>query len=83
MKYKTGFVFMLLFLCFSLNIKAETNEEHNINHAAHIHGLATLTLAIENNVLEIQLESPAINLIGFEHQANSSEEVLECNCFLK
>lgn len=44
------------------------------NHGAHVHGLATLMLTLENEVLEIQFESPAANLIGFEHKADSLEE---------
>lgn len=42
--------------------------------AAHVHGLATLTLALEGNTLEIQLESPSANLVGFEHVAKSEQE---------
>ncbi len=41
---------------------------------AHTHGLATLTLALENGILEAQFESPAANLLGFEHKAKSLEE---------
>lgn len=41
---------------------------------AHTHGLATLTLALENGILEIHFESPAANLVGFEHEARSDDE---------
>ncbi|MFT5083830.1 MAG: hypothetical protein ACI9Y1_001881 [Lentisphaeria bacterium] len=41
---------------------------------AHTHGLATLTLALENEMLEIRFESPAANLVGFEHAARSAKE---------
>lgn len=41
---------------------------------AHTHGLATLTLALENGVIEIRFESPAANLVGFEHAARSANE---------
>ena len=60
---------LAIFLLWSVSTiaKAETQE-------AHVHGLATLTLALENDVLEIQFESPAANLIGFEHNARSPEE---------
>lgn len=44
------------------------------NQAAHVHGLASLTMALENNVLEIQFESPAENLLGFEHKARTAEQ---------
>ena len=42
---------------------------------AHVHGLAHLTLALEGNVLAIQFESPAGNLIGFEHKAKTEQEI--------
>jgi len=42
---------------------------------AHMHGLSELTIAMENQTLEIQLISPAINLIGFEHKARTKEEI--------
>ncbi len=41
---------------------------------AHAHGLATLTLALENEMLQIQFESPAANVVGFEYAATSPEE---------
>lgn len=42
---------------------------------AHVHGLANLTLALEGNALAIQFESPADNLIGFEHKAKTEQEI--------
>lgn len=71
MKYETIYLFVVLFLSVSLNLQAENYHD---NHEAHVHGLASLTLAIENNQIEMELNSPAINLIGFEHRASSSEE---------
>ncbi|TQV70582.1 DUF2796 domain-containing protein [Exilibacterium tricleocarpae] len=41
---------------------------------AHVHGTAVLTLAVEYKNLEIQFESPATNLVGFEHDASSPDE---------
>ncbi len=66
---KTTVCYWLIFLLLSVSTIAKTQSQE-----AHIHGLATLTLALENKALEIQFESPAANLIGFEHQANSPEE---------
>ncbi len=43
-------------------------------HEAHVHGIATLSMAFEDTTLEMQFESPAANLLGFEHQAKDSEE---------
>lgn len=47
----------------------------HIQHEAHEHGVARLTLAIDVKQLEIMLESPAANLVGFERSATTAEEV--------
>jgi hypothetical protein len=44
-------------------------------HDAHTHGVANLTLAFENGVLEIQFESPAMSLLGFEHKPKTQEQI--------
>lgn len=36
-------------------------------HVAHEHGVAQLTVALEDNRLELVLTTPADNLFGFEH----------------
>lgn len=43
-------------------VMAETHS-----HDAHVHGEATLNLVIDGNELLLELESPAANLLGFEH----------------
>ena len=40
----------------------------------HVHGLATLEIAVEDTVLAITFRAPAINVIGFEHAPVTSEE---------
>jgi hypothetical protein len=42
---------------------------------AHEHGVARLDVALEGKLLEVEMHSPAINLLGFEHfPKNSAEE---------
>lgn len=41
---------------------------------AHEHGVAQLNLALEDGTLELELRSPAINLLGFEHAPISDED---------
>ncbi|MDY6828879.1 MAG: DUF2796 domain-containing protein [Pseudomonadota bacterium] len=41
---------------------------------AHVHGLAELLVVLDGAQLDIELHSPAMNLLGFEHQATSPEE---------
>ena len=41
---------------------------------AHVHGIATLNLAMEGDELEIEFASPAGNIVGFEHEAVAAAE---------
>ncbi len=63
--------------------QAESHEHvHDHDHAheehgslgAHEHGVASLNVALDGQTLEIQLESPAMNLVGFEHEAKSDAD---------
>lgn len=40
----------------------------------HEHGVGELDVALEGGVLELELRSPAANLLGFEHAPRSAEE---------
>jgi hypothetical protein len=42
---------------------------------AHVHGLSELTIAMDAKSIEIQLISPAMNLVGFEHKATSKQDI--------
>lgn len=42
--------------------------------SAHVHGIATLNLAMEGDELEIEFVSPAGNIVGFEHEAVTATE---------
>ena len=41
---------------------------------SHQHGLAELRLLLEEQRIEIEFESPAFNLVGFEHKTSNPEE---------
>jgi len=47
-----------------------------ITHHAHVHGLSEIRLVIENKTIEIELESPAVDLVGFEHYALTKENIV-------
>lgn len=54
---------------------AEPDQDVKGQHQdAHVHGLAELTLVLEGNTLELELESPAANIVGFEHRASTPEQ---------
>lgn len=59
----------------SLDVHAGILPEQNASLDAHVHGLSELTIAAEGNSLAIQLTSPAMNLVGFEHRASTSKDI--------
>lgn len=76
-------LFALPFALLPLAAAHAADEEHQHQHehrdehaslAAHEHGAAQLNVALEGQRLELALESPAMNLLGFEHAAVSSSD---------
>lgn len=51
-------------------VLAQTERELDV----HVHGAASLQLVLEGNTLLINLESPAANLVGFEHAPETPDE---------
>jgi hypothetical protein len=43
-------------------------------HEAHEHGIAQLNVAVENSQVELDLDSPLINFISFEHPPSTPEQ---------
>lgn len=54
--------------------KGEEGHEEREEHGAHEHGAAHMTIAVGGKGLEIELETPAANILGFEHEATSAED---------
>lgn len=56
------------------------HHDHEHDHAehgsldAHEHGAAQLNVVLDGKALELQLDSPAMNLVGFEHAAKSDAD---------
>lgn len=55
-------------------VNAAWGSEQQRSHDAHVHGHAKMTIAALGDGLEIELQSPAMNIVGFEHQANSDQD---------
>jgi hypothetical protein len=47
------------------------------NLSTHVHGVSELNIVIEGNKLEMQLRSPAMNIVGFEHKARTEQQILK------
>lgn len=43
-------------------------------HKAHTHGISEIELIISDGTISIKFESPANNIVGFEHAASNAEE---------
>ncbi len=64
----------LLLLLGLMVVAAAPAEEAHHGLGAHVHGLSQLNLIYQEGVLEIELDSPAANLLGFEHRPRSEAE---------
>lgn len=69
----------LPFALLPLAMTAHAHDDHDHDHAhgslgAHEHGVAHLNAVLDGNTLELELESPAMNLVGFEHAAASDAD---------
>jgi hypothetical protein len=56
---------------------ASAGDDHDHEHRqqeAHVHGIAALNLALEGNQVQLELDSPAANVVGFEHVPSSDED---------
>ncbi len=68
---------LLLALPFALLPLAAAQAHDDHEHGSlgkHEHGVATLNVALEGSTLEIELQSPAMNIVGFEHAATSEAD---------
>ena len=70
---------LLLALPFALLplVVAHAADEHDHEHGslgAHEHGVGRLNAALDGQTLELELESPAMNLVGFEHVATTDAD---------
>ena len=57
----------------SVVIRQAQAEEGSLE--AHVHGMSDLTIAVEGGEIEIEFESPAMNIVGFEYKAQSARDI--------
>ncbi|WP_248805546.1 DUF2796 domain-containing protein [Pseudomonas sp. MWU13-2100] len=68
---------LLLALPFALLplVAAQAQEAHEHGSlGAHEHGVGRLNAALDGQTLELELQSPAMNLVGFEHPATTDAD---------
>ncbi|MDB6144962.1 MAG: hypothetical protein JWP80_4006 [Pseudomonas sp.] len=68
---------LLLALPFALLPLAAAHAAGEIEHGslgAHEHGVARLDIALDGKSLEFELDSPSMNIVGFEHDASTDAD---------
>jgi Protein of unknown function (DUF2796) len=66
-------VTLCILALFPAGIALADEAEHR-EHGPHVHGVAQLNVALDGNVLWIELNSPAMNIVGFEHAPQNAEQ---------
>ena len=67
--------FIVLTIVFAFVAQPANSAEYAASLEAHVHGLSELNVAMEDEILEIQLTSPAMNLLGFEYKDSTREHL--------
>ena len=65
-------IILVAFFLFALIFISKSYAQHQ--HKAHIHGTSNLAIAFENNILQIQLNTPLMDLVGFEGKPNTKTQ---------
>ena len=66
---------LILAICFSVNAFAGDGHDHeHRHHDAHEHGVGEFNLATDGQKLIIEIELPAHDVVGFEHEARTKEQ---------
>ena len=66
-------ILIAAFFAVSFNpLQADESRQHD----AHEHGAAQLGIVQEGNLIQIELDTPAFNILGFEHAPSNANEQL-------
>lgn len=63
----------LLVLMTTSDMSAADHADHR-QHGAHVHGVAQMNLAVDGENVFLELASPAMNIVGFEHQPSTAAQ---------
>jgi hypothetical protein len=72
------FFVSILFFFYGFNVPQIQGAEQR-HHKAHVHGVAHINVALEDNELYIEFTCPAANIVGFEHQLKTEEQKTAVN----
>ena len=74
MNYHTHAMPVCLLACLGLCQSLTAGEDEHRHHDSHEHGVAEMNLAVDGPSILIELHSPAVNIVGFEHMPRDEAE---------
>jgi len=54
--------------------KGHDDHDHKKGHGAHEHGVSQLNVGVSGAKVEIELASPGVDIVGFEHKPSTAEQ---------
>ena len=54
--------------------KGQEDQNHKKGHGAHKHGVSQLNVGVSGSKVEIELASPGVDIVGFEHKPSTAEQ---------
>ncbi|MFM8845515.1 MAG: DUF2796 domain-containing protein [Gammaproteobacteria bacterium] len=58
----------------TFTLTAADQETDSLEHGKHEHGAVTLNIALDGDTLSLELDAPAINVLGFERSPRNDAE---------
>lgn len=55
-------------------VAQKTDHDHSLEQGKHVHGVVTFNVVVEAGLLSIEIDAPAINVLGFEKSPRSDAE---------
>ncbi|WP_370277365.1 DUF2796 domain-containing protein [Pontibacterium sp.] len=73
-----AFVSGVMLSLLTATVQAQGLDDHGDDHGgslgAHVHGIASLNMALDGKFLELEFHTPAANIYGFEHAPRTEEQ---------
>jgi hypothetical protein len=71
----TAFLLMIVAGCCTAEVHQHAHEEELLQmHASHVHGEVIFNIVLEDDHLDVEMISPAMNITGFEHAPSTEQE---------
>ena len=76
-----AFVSGMMLSLLTATVQAQGLDDHDHDQGgsfgAHVHGIASLNMAVDGKFLELEFHTPAANIYGFEHAPRTEEQLAQ------